>query len=64
MQRIPSVSYTHLDVYKRQVWDREETGDWAGNIKGVDDWLFDLEQKKKQDKKQDKGEETDGEAKL
>lgn len=34
---------------KQFVWDREENGDWAGNLKGVDDWLFDLEQKKKED---------------
>lgn len=28
-------------------WDMDEDGDWAENVKGVDDYLFDLQQKEK-----------------
>lgn len=31
---------------KTLTWDTDSDGDWAGNIKGVDDYLYDLEQKK------------------
>lgn len=27
-------------------WDTDSDGNWAGNVKGVDDYLYDLEQKK------------------
>ena len=32
---------------KRLTWDLDGDGDWAENVKGVDDYLVDLEQKKK-----------------
>ena len=27
-------------------WDMDENGEWAAQVKGVDDYLMDLEQKK------------------
>ena len=37
MQYMRSVSYTHLDVYKRQ--------EWNGKHKGIDDYLAAIKQK-------------------
>ena len=31
---------------KTLTWDTDDTGDWAERVKGVDDYLYDLEQKK------------------
>lgn len=31
---------------KQFVWDLDSESNWAGNLKGVDDWLYDLESKK------------------
>ena len=33
--RAEPVSYTHLDVYKRQVWDGLSAGRLAGNVLGL-----------------------------
>ena len=32
---------------KALTWDTDEDGDWAGHVKGMDDYLYDLEQKKR-----------------
>ncbi|MEZ3446778.1 MAG: hypothetical protein K1W30_16930 [Lachnospiraceae bacterium] len=31
---------------KTLTWDMDNDGDWAEHVKGVDDYLYDLEQKK------------------
>ena len=31
---------------KTLTWDMDDDGDWAEHVKGVDDYLYDLEQKK------------------
>lgn len=31
---------------KTLTWDMDSDGDWAENVKGVDDYLYDLEQRK------------------
>ena len=36
---------TELSV-KTLTWDMDSDGDWAENVKGVDDYLYDLEQRK------------------
>ncbi|MCX4335356.1 MAG: hypothetical protein OSJ55_10850, partial [Bacteroidales bacterium] len=32
---------------KTLTWDMDSDGDWAENVKGVDDYLYGLEQKKR-----------------
>ena len=34
-----------LVACKQFVWDLDAEGMWAGNLKGVDDWLYDLKGK-------------------
>lgn len=33
---------------KTLTWDMDSDGDWAENVKGVDDYLYDLEEKKQE----------------
>ena len=33
---------------KTLTWDTDNDGDWAEHVKGVDDYLYDLEQKKQE----------------
>lgn len=45
-KKLYSICYDLLVICKQFVWDLDERGNWAGNLKGIDDWLLDLEGKK------------------
>ena len=46
-----SLAYPLKMPMKMLTWDCDVEGDWAEHVKGVDDYLYGLEQKKKESSK-------------